>query len=300
VEARSWIGVGNHERSLSELQSARRSQRFVSTVRGMPWLARVTAFATITLFALPGRVLSPARASESETTIPASATTPALPAHLARPAIGGIAPAIVVLHGCEGYRKRYGAIADDFAKAGYVAVAIDTLTPRGVKNACSDRKGSRIEAADARATLAWLRSQPYVDPNRLGVVGYSMGAIAALDLAVPQRAREAPPGLKAAVAYYPACVKRSATNVVVPLRILDGDADDWTPAPPCAALASDAEAAGAPVDITTYPNATHAFNVDLPNREALGHPLRYDPAATKDAEAKTLQFFRTHLGDFRS
>jgi dienelactone hydrolase len=253
--------------------------------------ALALAIAAVAFRATPG-------SAGERLTIPQTDNTPALPAWVARPKTPGRFAAIVVLHGCEGYRARYGRIADDLSHHGYVAIAIDTLAPRGERNACTDRAGSRLEADDARATLAWLRTQSYVDPDRLGVVGYSMGAIAALDLAVPQHPREAPPGLQAAVAYYPACVKRSPSNVVVPLRILDGSADDWTPAPPCAALAKAAAASGKPVDITTYDDATHAFNVDLPDREALGHPLHYDPVATKDAQSKMLRFFRTHLGGF--
>ena len=239
-----------------------------------------------------------ARASDAAMmTIPATAKTPALPAHLARPAATAAAPAVVVLHGCEGYRTRYGEIADDLAKAGFVAIAIDTLTPRGVTNSCEDRTGSSIEAADARATLAWLRKQPFVDPQKLAVVGYSMGAIAALDLADPFHTRAAPTGLRGAVAYYPACRKRDARNAVVPIRIFDGSADDWTPAAPCAALAAAAPAAGASIAITTYQGATHAFNVALPDRNAYGHPLRYDPAATAQARAQMLTFLRAQFSN---
>ena len=230
-------------------------------------------------------------------TIPATAKTPALPAHLARPSASEPAPAIVVLHGCEGYRRRYGAVADDLAKSGFVAVAIDTLTPRGVKNACTDRSGSRIEADDARATLAWLRRQPYVDPNKLAVVGYSMGAIAALDLADPFHAQPAPPGLRGAVAYYPACNDREAANAVVPIEILDGSADEWTPAGPCATLATAATTDGKSIGITTYPGATHAFNWDLPDRVAYGQHLQYDPAATALAFEAMLAFLHAQLSN---
>lgn len=228
--------------------------------------------------------------------IPQTAKTPALPAWLARPASGEPAPGVVVLHGCEGYHTRYARVANDLAAHGFVAVAIDTLTPRGMTNACTDRSGSRVEADDARATLAWLRTQPFVDPDRLAVLGYSMGAIAALDLAVPVHRRAAPLGLVAAVAYYPACVRRTAANAVISTLVLDGSADTWTPATPCAALAAAAKASGsAPIEIVTFPNATHAFNWKLPNRSAYGHAMRYDPAATEAAFADTLRFLDAKL-----
>ncbi len=238
----------------------------------------------------------PRAAVGDEITIPAGAGTPAIPAHLARPAATTARlPAVVVLHGCEGYRARYGAIADDLARHGMIAVAIDTLTPRGVTNSCGDPAGSRTAAEDARAALSWLRTQPGVDPDRLALLGYSMGAIAIMDVVDPRRQSPPPAGLAAAVAYYPACRRRDAAHLTVPLAILDGDADDWTPAPPCAALAATANAAGKTLAITTYPGATHAFNVVGTPRTAYGHRLRYDATAAADAEARTLAFFRTYL-----
>jgi dienelactone hydrolase len=232
----------------------------------------------------------------AQTTVPKTATTPELPAYVARPAGAAAHPGVLVLHGCEGYRPRYAAIADWLAAHGYVGVAIDSLTPAGVKNACSDPSGSRREADDALATLAWMRAQPFVDGGKLAVLGYSMGAIAALDIADPFRPAAPVPGLVAAVAYYPACRRRTAANALVPIQILDGDADDWTPSAPCQTLASALGGGGAPISITTYPGATHAFNVDAPDRTALGHKMHYDPSAAADAGAKTLEFLRKYLG----
>lgn len=143
-------------------------------------------------------------------------------------------------------------------------------------------------------SLAWLATQPYVIPDHLGVVGFSMGAIEIMGLIDPLTPRPAPPGLRVAVAYYPACERR-VPDVTVPLLILDGDADDWNPAPPCARLAQAAGAAGKIVQITTYPGATHAFNQPGNPRTYLGHTLRYDADADRDADAKTLAFLATYL-----
>jgi dienelactone hydrolase len=144
-------------------------------------------------------------------------------------------------------------------------------------------------------SLGWLATQPYVIPDHLGVVGFSMGAMEIMGLIDPATPRPPPPGLKAAVAYYPACAKRGP-NVTVPVIILDGDADDWNPSLPCQVLAQTATAAGATVKITTYPGATHAFNApsDRP-RVYLGHTLRYDADADRDADAKALTFLATYL-----
>jgi dienelactone hydrolase len=50
------------------------------------------------------------------------------------------------------------------------------------------------------------------------------------------------------------------------VRIHTGEADDWTPARPCAELAASLKAAGQDVAITLYPGAHHAFD-QAPPRE---------------------------------
>jgi dienelactone hydrolase len=238
---------------------------------------------------------APARAGES-TTVPASAALPAIPAYVARPAAAAARPAVLILHGCEGFNSRYARIADQLASQGYVAVAIDTLRPRDVRNACGERSGSRLEAAYARATLDWMRGLPGIDGARLAVLGYSMGAIAVLDLSDPFHPAAPPPGVLAAVAYYPACRNRTAANLRVPLLILIGDADDWTPAAPCLQLAAAGARLGRPMTIVPYPGATHAFNIDRPDRLAYGHRLQFDAAAASDAWRQSLTFLDRYLG----
>jgi len=247
----------------------------------------------ITLCAL---ALAGGRAEAGQTTtIPATATTPAVPAYVARPAEVPLAPGVLVLHGCEGFGRHYADIADWLATKGYVAIAIDSLAPQGLHNACRDTTQSRTQAADARAALAWMRTQTFIDPAHLAILGYSMGAIAALDVMDSRAITVAPPGLVAAVTYYPACSRRGATSLLVPLRILDGSADDWTPAPACQLLADDATNAGKTVQITTYPGATHAFNINEPDRTTLGHQLSYNAADATDAEMQTLNFLQKYL-----
>jgi dienelactone hydrolase len=230
-------------------------------------------------------------------TIPASATQPALIGYFKRPTAPGPAPAILVLHGCGGFGTREITWVNTFAAQGYVALAIDTLTPQGLTNGCGNTESSYVGSHYAAAALQWLAAQPSVDATRLGLLGSSEGAVETLDIVDPRATPIAvPAGLRAAVAYYPACARRDA-DVLVPLQILDGDADDWTPAPPCGVLATAATAAGKTVLITTYPGATHDFNVpsDRAVRYSRGHRLVYDPPAAQDALAKTLAFFARYL-----
>jgi dienelactone hydrolase len=240
----------------------------------------------------------PAARADQAVTIAQSSSAPEITGILARPAGPGPFPAVLVLHGCAGLGPLEHVVVAGLAREGFVALAIDTLKPQGVTNACEGAvKGAiRISAGYAAASLAWLAAQPDVRANELGVVGYSMGAIEILDLIDPFAAHAPPPGLRAAVAYYPACRARDGASTTLPLLILDGDADDWTPSGPCQDLAKAAIAAGKTVEITTYPGATHNFNTPRDHDVVyLGHHIHYDQAAADDAREKTNAFLHRFL-----
>ena len=249
------------------------------------------------LVTLLGMMLALAGAASAEKiVIPASGTFPAITGYLVKPSGFAPAPAVLVLHGCDGLGPLESDTANALARQGYVALAIDTLAPQGLSNGCSNPHAVAESARYAYVSLVWLAAQPFVIGDRLGVLGYSMGAIEVLGLVDPLAGpRPPPPGLRVAVAYYPACADRSPA-VSVPLQILDGDADDWTPAAPCRQLAADATAAGHTVQITTYPGATHGFNVSSgADHVYLGHTIRYDAHASADAVVKANAFLATYL-----
>lgn len=230
-------------------------------------------------------------------TIPADSTNPAITGYLVRPNGAGPFPAVLVLHGCEGFGALESQTVNELAAAGYVALAIDTLKPQGLRNACGAGAGPVRNALHyAEGALAWLAQQPYVRGDRLGVVGFSMGAIASLGLIDPLSGPPPQiPGLRGIVAFYPSCSGRSP-NIHVPLLILDGSADDWIPPGPCQTLAQSAAAAGDPVQIITYPGATHAFNQAYHGTRVVGgHTLTYDPQAAADSDAKMRAFLQAHL-----
>lgn len=190
------------------------------------------------------------------------------------------APAIVLLHGCSGMLDRRGQPGErmrDYRAwlngRGFHVLMVDSLTPRGEKEICTQRTGTRrITQAnrrpDALAALQWLAQQPGVDARRLGLLGWSNGGSTVLSatnrkhrdvLAAPQ-----PPAF--AIAFYPGCdtERQRGYRPSVPLLMLVGEADDWTPAAPCHRLAE--EAATPRPQIEGYAGAYHAFDSDAPVR----------------------------------
>jgi dienelactone hydrolase len=128
--------------------------------------------------------------------------------------------------------------------------------------------------------------------GRSGIIGHSHGgstAMRSLQRPFDLRSR----GLRGGVAYYPGCAPAFNAAVDLPLLILIGDKDDWTPADACRRLKPDRPDL---VEIVYYPNAFHSFDAQARDRTVPGaqgktHRLAYDPVAAPDAEARTRAFF---------
>jgi dienelactone hydrolase len=207
-------------------------------------------------------------------------------------------PAVVVLHGCSGISSHSAGIADRLGSEGYVALAVDSLEPRGIASRCGDG-GSPEQAFDAYAARRYLAQQGFVDTARIAVLGQSMGGNAALyavdrDMAAQYFTER----FRAAIAYYPACVLPLVT-LTAPTLILAGERDDWTPAERCREMVAHARPDSASIALHVYPGAHHAFDVAglQPGRRAFGHWLEYNEAAAKDAEEKVRAFLAAHLAE---
>lgn len=218
--------------------------------------------------------------------IPNIAGHEALSGFLYRPAAEGAAPAVVMLHGCSGLSHEgepfalYRDWRDLLLQEGYVVLMVDSAASRGFKQTCTTGEQRRRmwaeRPADAYAALAFLQKQPFVLPERVGLMGWSQGGGVVL-LAIPVRSsgRPVPPpahDFAGAIAFYPgACSERLQSRPFVdsppdtwetkiPLLVLQGDADNWTPAKPCQAFIEAARGRGAPVTLQLYANAAHAFD----------------------------------------
>jgi dienelactone hydrolase len=224
------------------------------------------------------------------------------------------APAVALLHGCGGIydrgrqlNKRMRDYAALFNAAGYHVLVVDSLTPRYETELCTQRVGKRRvtqanRRLDALGAVAYLADRPDVDAKKIGIVGWSNGgstALAATNLRHPDVvAALAKPAF--AIAFYPGCeadLKRGY-EPVAPLLMLVGQADDWTPAAPCRALAR-ASAEPKP-EIEVYPGAYHDFDGDGPLRLRKDVPNGVNPgqgvhvggnaAARRASQARLLKF----------
>ena len=191
-------------------------------------------------------------------------------AYLMRPQGRGPFATVVALHGCGGLfnrdddlAKRETDWADRLVGAGYAVLLPDSFTARGMRQICTARDRSifpKDRADDVAAAVEWLAQQPYVDRERIALMGWSHGAMSTL-WAVRSGFMADAPQFKTAIAFYPGCreiARLPDWRPRVPLTILIGAADDWTQPGPCRELA---ERTG--FRFIEYPGAYHGF--DAPN-----------------------------------
>jgi len=201
-----------------------------------------------------------------------------LRALLYRPDGTGPFPAVIGLHGCAGIKgssgtptSRYLDWGERLAAAGYVVLYPDSYSSRGLGSQCGARSRTvrvdRERVADVDAARRWLQRQSWVVADRVSLLGWSNGGIAAL-WAVRARAgaNDSGPDLRSAIALYPGCrrLTETAWNARVPTLILIGGADDWTSPAACEQMVRGARGRSARISLVVYPGAYHDF--DHPNR----------------------------------
>lgn len=207
-----------------------------------------------------------------------------------RPDGPGPFPVALILHGCGGKTPFLEAYAQVAVAAGWAAVVVDSLAPRGMSTL--DAKllvctGVRLQglkrAADIFAMLAWLEGQDWADETRVFLAGWSHGAWAIMDgyavgenAARAVRLEDADPArlrsqVKGALLVYPYSGYPSLTSArgwggaALPVWSVLGGKDQVVghklPGLALDRLARD----GLAVNRVFLPDATHAFDDDKAN-----------------------------------
>lgn len=198
-------------------------------------------------------------------------------------ASGAPVPAAILLHGASGvHSARELSYARQLATQGVAALVIDVFgARRDMASGFIDRLINITEAmflADAYAGLRFLDGRPGVDADRVALIGFSYGGMAATYAAYAQTAEAfAPDGERFAahVAFYAPCIVRFEDNRATgaPLLMLYGGRDAIVDPARCRAVADELEAGGGRVRMIEYPDAVHQWDGRFGTEREIGRNL---------------------------
>lgn len=220
--------------------------------------------------------------------------------YLSKPDGAGPFPAVVHLHGCLGLTERMRqSAAARMTEWGYVSLVVDSFVTRDTDDDCVMPPVDR--QADAMGALAYLATLPFVDPQRIALIGHAQGGAAAMQVAAfrPYKLFDMPDGLsfRAVIAYYPRC-NAAPPNLSLPTLILIGELDDWSPVKLCEWWMARRAGRGAPVRLVVYPETFHGFdNPGIRNgmEFTFSHWMKYDPNTAAQAESEARSFLKDNL-----
>jgi dienelactone hydrolase len=235
------------------------------------------------------------------------------------PSTAGPWPAVVMMHGRAGpfstaakgvydgatLSLRHQQWGRFWADRGYLALHVDSFGSRGYPQGFPIRSYSQrpvevneqsVRPLDAYGALAYLRTRDDILKDRIGLQGWSNGAMAGLatlgltapGLEDPKRA------FRVALLFYPGCRVQLAQDYrpYAPTIMFIASQDEEVAPRPCAQLAEQVRSRGVTdFEMVWYEGATHSF--DDPGKR------RQSVAANRDARADSMvraeTFFAQHL-----
>jgi dienelactone hydrolase len=148
--------------------------------------------------------------------------------------------AVVFVHGAGGIGFNYGMWAGMLNNAGFATFVADSFTGRGITNIDQAAQlSSYTMMNDAFAALAVLAKPPRIDPGKIALMGFSMGAVPSIYASMNRfQSTYAPEGASFAahIGFYTPCNTAMIDDEKVsakPIRLYHGVADDWKPVGPC-------------------------------------------------------------------
>jgi carboxymethylenebutenolidase len=207
------------------------------------------------------------------------------------PAGKGPFPAVIVIHEWWGLNDWIKEQGSKLADQGYEALAIDLYRGKVATNpemAHELMRGVPDDRAnrDLEAAFTFLQSQPNVEKNRIGAIGWCMGGGYALDVALDE------PTLAVDVINYghlvtdPAQIKK----INAPILGLFGALDQGITPDDVHKFEAAMKQEGKKAETKIYADAGHAF--ENPNNK---NSPGYRPADAGDAWQRTLKFLAEYL-----
>lgn len=203
-------------------------------------------------------------------------------------------PGVLIVHewwGCNDFARKQ---AEELAKLGYVAFAVDmygkgvTTTEREKAQQLSGQFKDNPQLMRGRVTagLDVLRSQPNVDRNRIAAIGFCFGGTTVLQLAYSGA------DIRGVVSFHGGLVSASdadGKNIKAKILVLHGADDPFIPAEEITKFQDSLRKAKADWQMIYYGGAVHSFTNPAAKGEIPG--AQYNPAAAARSRSHMVAFF---------
>jgi dienelactone hydrolase len=218
----------------------------------------------------------------------------------------GPVPLVVLVHGTAGVDSRYAFHKPALLEAGIGTFEVDFK--KDVFTGASDRPPISTFQPWVFGALKALRAHPLIDPDRIAIMGFSLGGHLSVSVAsknvVERWLGPGQSGFAAHVGFYPVCKWLEkyfdASGVAgAPILILAGELDSWGDGEACPQFVGWLnEAYSGVVALTIYPNVHHGFDRKgswqgyapyARNRIGI---LQWDAGAAHDSRERAVTFLR--------
>ena len=186
-------------------------------------------------------------------------------------------PAVIGLHGSGGGHATMAEPANLLAEQGFAVYVLHYFDRTGTTEADRETifRHFPIWMKTLWDAVSFVAGQPQVDPERIGLLGFSLGAYLSLsNAAIDSR-------IRAVVEFFGGLPKemRLFTLRLCPVLILHGEADQTIPVEEAYHLQRFLEKKQIPYEMQIYPGAGHGFTGEI----------------WRDAGLRTLGFLKKHL-----
>lgn len=188
------------------------------------------------------------------------------------------------------FRRHYRYMAEKLKAEGFAVLLVNIHAAEGLLTACADPIDSERIAEYINEAVAWVRELPYVDTDKLHIIGWSMGGGGVLKWL--NRPRNEATSVRSAIVVYPPCNKLKNLSISIPVLMLLGGSDDIADPTICEDLVGSV-ANEQRITVYNYPGARHGFDIeDAPPVLDIGNGMTvgYQKEAADASWVAILQF----------
>ena len=175
-------------------------------------------------------------------------------------------PAMVIMHSSLGINPTIGDWARLFNDMGIATLVVDSFGPRGLSEQSANQLSFPAGVVDSLRALKALQQDARIESGKIGVIGFSRGAIAAMGASF-ERYRAAVLGADGGkfalhIVFYGGCAQYARTTGS-PILLFMGTQDDFNNLDVCRKFTEVVGLQGTRIELVVYEGALHVFDTDL-------------------------------------